>query len=159
MYRAGYDPQAFVTFFEKIQNLEKQKPGAVAKVFENHPQTPDRIEHTEEEIAKILPPRTSTWSPRRNSTTSRPAWPASRTSGASSTTRKASRPSVAPARLLTPPIPPTPAISQRCIAATTAAVAAVPVPNNNSSSNQSGLRSKQFPRASSSDEARLHWRH
>jgi predicted Zn-dependent protease len=57
MYRAGYDPQAFVTFFEKVQNLEKQKPGAVAKVFENHPQTPDRIEHTEEEIAKILPPK------------------------------------------------------------------------------------------------------
>jgi len=57
MYRAGYDPQAFVTFFEKIQNLEKQKPGAVAKVFENHPQTPDRIQHSEEEIAKILPPK------------------------------------------------------------------------------------------------------
>jgi tetrahydromethanopterin S-methyltransferase subunit G len=57
MYRAGYDPQAFVTFFEKVQNLEKQKPGAVAKVFENHPQTPDRIQHTEEEIAKILPPK------------------------------------------------------------------------------------------------------
>ncbi len=47
MYRAGYDPQAFVTFFEKVENLEKQKPGAVAKVFENHPQTPDRIEHSE----------------------------------------------------------------------------------------------------------------
>jgi hypothetical protein len=57
MYRAGYDPQAFVTFFEKVENLEKQKPGAVAKVFENHPQTPDRIQHTEEEIAKILPPK------------------------------------------------------------------------------------------------------
>ena len=57
MFRAGYDPQAFVTFFEKIQNLEKQKPGAVAKVFENHPQTPDRIEHSEEEISRILPPK------------------------------------------------------------------------------------------------------
>jgi hypothetical protein len=57
MFRAGYDPQAFVTFFEKIQNLEKQKPGAVAKVFENHPQTPDRIQHSEEEISKILPPK------------------------------------------------------------------------------------------------------
>ena len=57
MYRAGYDPQAFVTFFEKIQNLEKQKPGAVAKAFSNHPQTPDRIQHTQEEIAKILPAR------------------------------------------------------------------------------------------------------
>src|SRR5271170_5837460 len=57
MYRAGYDPQAFVTFFEKIQNLEKRKPGAVAKAFSSHPQTPDRIEHSQEEIAKILPPR------------------------------------------------------------------------------------------------------
>jgi beta-barrel assembly-enhancing protease len=57
MYRAGYDPQAFVTFFEKIQDLEKHKPGAVAKVFSDHPQTPDRIEHSQEEISKILPPR------------------------------------------------------------------------------------------------------
>jgi beta-barrel assembly-enhancing protease len=57
MYRAGYDPQAFITFFEKIQDLEKHKPGAVAKVFSDHPQTPDRIEHSQEEIAKILPPR------------------------------------------------------------------------------------------------------
>ncbi|HEY0785721.1 MAG TPA: M48 family metallopeptidase [Acidobacteriaceae bacterium] len=57
MYRAGYDPQAFVTFFEKIQNLEKRKPGAVAKAFSSHPQTPDRIETSQEEIAHILPPR------------------------------------------------------------------------------------------------------
>jgi predicted Zn-dependent protease len=57
MYRAGYDPQAFITFFEKIQDLEKHKPGAVAKVFSDHPQTPDRIEHSQEEIATILPPR------------------------------------------------------------------------------------------------------
>jgi hypothetical protein len=57
MYRAGYDPQAFVTFFEKIQNLEKRKPGAVSKAFSSHPQTPDRIEHSQEEIAHILPPR------------------------------------------------------------------------------------------------------
>src|SRR5579863_2306197 len=57
MYRAGYDPQAMISFFEKIEALNKRKPGAVAKVFENHPQTPDRIEHTEEEIAKILPPK------------------------------------------------------------------------------------------------------
>ncbi len=57
MYRAGYDPQAFVTFFEKIQDLEKHKPGAVARAFSDHPQTPDRIAHSQEEIAKILPPR------------------------------------------------------------------------------------------------------
>jgi len=55
MYRAGYDPQAFISFFEKIQALEKRKPGLVAKTFSDHPQTPDRIEHSQEEIAHILP--------------------------------------------------------------------------------------------------------
>ncbi len=55
MYRAGYDPQAFISFFEKVQALEKRKPGAVAKVFADHPQTPDRILHSQEEIARILP--------------------------------------------------------------------------------------------------------
>jgi hypothetical protein len=55
MYRAGYDPQAFISFFEKIQALEKRKPGMVAKAFSDHPQTPDRILHSQEEIAKILP--------------------------------------------------------------------------------------------------------
>jgi len=55
MYKAGYDPQAFISFFEKIQALEKRKPGAVAKVFADHPQTPDRILHSQQEIARILP--------------------------------------------------------------------------------------------------------
>ena len=55
MYRAGYDPQAFISFFEKVQALEKRKPGMVAKAFSDHPQTPDRIEHSQEEIARILP--------------------------------------------------------------------------------------------------------
>jgi hypothetical protein len=57
MYRAGYDPQAFISFFEKVQALEKRKPGAVEKAFSDHPQTPDRILHTQEEIARILPAR------------------------------------------------------------------------------------------------------
>jgi beta-barrel assembly-enhancing protease len=57
MYRAGYDPQALITFFEKIEDLQKHKPGAVARAFADHPQTPDRIQHSQEEIARILPPR------------------------------------------------------------------------------------------------------
>src|SRR5271170_6481701 len=57
MYKAGYDPQAFIQFFEKLDALEKHKPGTLAKVFADHPQTPDRIIHSEEEIATILPPR------------------------------------------------------------------------------------------------------
>jgi len=55
MYRAGYDPSAFVSFFEKIQAMEKKKPGTLSKAFATHPQTPDRIEKSQEEIRKILP--------------------------------------------------------------------------------------------------------
>ncbi len=57
MYKTGYDPQAFVTFFEKIQAKEKKKPGTLAKAFASHPQTPDRIEKSQEEIGRILPAR------------------------------------------------------------------------------------------------------
>src|SRR5258706_1950473 len=55
MYRAGYDPSAFVSFFEKIQAMEKKKPGTLSKAFDTHPQTPDRIEKSQGEIRKILP--------------------------------------------------------------------------------------------------------
>jgi predicted Zn-dependent protease len=57
MYKAGYDPQAYVNFFEKVQAQEKKKPGTMAKVFADHPQTPDRIEKSQQEIAQILPSR------------------------------------------------------------------------------------------------------
>ena len=55
LYKAGYDPQSFVDFFEKIQAQEKKKPGTLVKAFSSHPQTPDRIEKSQAEIAKILP--------------------------------------------------------------------------------------------------------
>src|SRR6185312_6916586 len=55
MYKAGYDPAAFVSFFEKVQVEEKRKPGTISKAFSTHPQTPDRIEKTQTEISKILP--------------------------------------------------------------------------------------------------------
>jgi len=57
MYKAGYDPQAFISFFEKVQAQEKKKPGTISKAFETHPQTPDRIQASQAEIAKILPPK------------------------------------------------------------------------------------------------------
>jgi beta-barrel assembly-enhancing protease len=57
LYASGYDPQAMVDFFEKIEATEKKKPGALAKAFASHPATPDRVEHTQDEIAKILPPK------------------------------------------------------------------------------------------------------
>jgi beta-barrel assembly-enhancing protease len=57
MYKAGYDPTAFVDFFEKIQTLEKKKPGSVAKVFSTHPMTDDRIKKSQDEIQTILSPK------------------------------------------------------------------------------------------------------
>jgi predicted Zn-dependent protease len=57
LYKSGYDPQSFVAFFEKIEAMEKKKPGVFDKTFETHPPTPDRIEKTQEEIGQILPDR------------------------------------------------------------------------------------------------------
>jgi predicted Zn-dependent protease len=57
MYKTGYDPESFIAFFEKVQAKEKKKPGSLAKAFATHPQTPDRIAKSQEEINKILPPR------------------------------------------------------------------------------------------------------
>jgi predicted Zn-dependent protease len=57
MYKAGYDPQAFISFFEKVEAKEKKKPGTIAKVFSTHPPTPDRMAKSQQEIAKVLPTR------------------------------------------------------------------------------------------------------
>jgi predicted Zn-dependent protease len=55
MYKAGYDPNSYVTFFERIQADEKRRPGTIPKVFSSHPPTPDRIAAAQKEIARILP--------------------------------------------------------------------------------------------------------
>jgi len=57
MYKTGYDPESFIAFFEKVQAKEKKKPGSLAKAFATHPQTPERIAKSQEEINTILPPR------------------------------------------------------------------------------------------------------
>ncbi|MDP2598261.1 MAG: M48 family metallopeptidase [Candidatus Liptonbacteria bacterium] len=57
MYAAGYDPNAYVSFFEKIRAEEKRNPGSIPKVFASHPPTTDRIQKTQDEIATILPAR------------------------------------------------------------------------------------------------------
>src|SRR5262252_7970209 len=54
LYKSGYDPTAFVDFFEKIQSLEKKKPGTLSKVFSSHPPTDNRIKSAQREIQKIL---------------------------------------------------------------------------------------------------------
>jgi predicted Zn-dependent protease len=57
MYKAGYDPNSYVTFFERIQADEKRRPGTIPRVFSTHPPTPERIENAQKEIARILPAR------------------------------------------------------------------------------------------------------
>jgi len=57
MYKAGYDPNAFVSFFEKIEAEERHHPGSIPKVFSTHPPTPERVQKAQQEIATILPAR------------------------------------------------------------------------------------------------------
>jgi predicted Zn-dependent protease len=56
-YKAGYDPNGMINFFEKLQALEKRRPGFAMKLYGDHPQTPDRITKSQQEINTILPPR------------------------------------------------------------------------------------------------------
>jgi predicted Zn-dependent protease len=57
MYKAGYDPNSYVTFFGKVMEEERRVPGSVPSVFMDHPPTGDRIIKSEEEIKQILPKR------------------------------------------------------------------------------------------------------
>jgi predicted Zn-dependent protease len=57
MYKAGYDPNAFVSFFEKLQAQERRRPGSIPKIFSDHPPTPERVQKAQEEIQTILPAR------------------------------------------------------------------------------------------------------
>jgi len=52
--KTGYDPTAFVDFFEKIESLEKKKPGTISKVFATHPMTDDRIRDAQRNIQELL---------------------------------------------------------------------------------------------------------
>lgn len=55
MYAAGYDPNGILSIFEKMEALERQKSGAIARAFASHPMDSDRIAKTEKEIDAILP--------------------------------------------------------------------------------------------------------
>jgi predicted Zn-dependent protease len=55
MYAAGYDPNGAVSIFEKLEALNRTKPGLAARVFSTHPMDSDRIANTQKEIDRILP--------------------------------------------------------------------------------------------------------
>lgn len=58
LWNSGYDPNAFVSFFEKMQQQEKSKPGRLAGWFRTHPSTDDRIVASLEE-QRFLPEKDS----------------------------------------------------------------------------------------------------
>jgi predicted Zn-dependent protease len=53
LWKTGYDPNALITFFEKLQAKEKKKPGTLEKVFRSHPMTKDRIEEVQKMLARF----------------------------------------------------------------------------------------------------------
>jgi len=54
LYKAGYDPTAFVDFFERIEALEKKKPGTASELFRSHPNTASRIRYAQTNMQELL---------------------------------------------------------------------------------------------------------
>ena len=54
LFKAGYDPAAMVDFFEKLEAMEKQKPGTMAELFRSHPITSERVKNTQKNIQDLL---------------------------------------------------------------------------------------------------------
>jgi predicted Zn-dependent protease len=54
LYKAGYDPTAFVDFFERMEALEKKKPGTVSMLFRSHPKMATRIKNTQKNTQELL---------------------------------------------------------------------------------------------------------
>jgi predicted Zn-dependent protease len=53
-YAAGYDPESFIDFFERI-SVQRKKPNFLARAFASHPMNDDRIRRAQKEIATMLP--------------------------------------------------------------------------------------------------------
>ncbi|MEK7151329.1 MAG: M48 family metallopeptidase [Patescibacteria group bacterium] len=53
IYKAGYDPMSLIDFFEKLQTMEKRRPGTLSKIFSTHPMTEDRIKKNQKNIQKL----------------------------------------------------------------------------------------------------------
>ena len=51
LWNTGFDPTAFITFFEKLSAKEKEKPGRFAGFFRTHPHVDERIVRVQEEIS------------------------------------------------------------------------------------------------------------
>ena len=52
-WAAGYDSNSLISFFEKLEKKEKDKPGTLSKLFRTHPPTPDRIANVRSLVARF----------------------------------------------------------------------------------------------------------
>lgn len=57
MYQTGYDPTGSLDIFERLESLEKKKPGSIAQLFNTHPMTSDRIQKVQKNIQRQLAAR------------------------------------------------------------------------------------------------------
>jgi predicted Zn-dependent protease len=51
LWNTGIDPNGFITFFEKLEAKEKNKPGKFSGFFRTHPAIESRIVHVQKEIS------------------------------------------------------------------------------------------------------------
>ncbi len=51
LWNTGIDPNGFITFFEKLEAKEKNKPGKFSGFFRTHPAVESRIVHVQKEIS------------------------------------------------------------------------------------------------------------
>jgi predicted Zn-dependent protease len=54
IYKTGYDPTAFIDFFERMEAMEKKKPGTVSELFRSHPNMATRIQATQKNVQELL---------------------------------------------------------------------------------------------------------
>lgn len=53
LFAAGYDPEASIDFLERIEAGERRRPGTVARLYESHPVTADRIARVGKAISRL----------------------------------------------------------------------------------------------------------
>ena len=53
MYDAGIDPEGIATFFEKLLELQEDRPSRLAQLFSTHPPTDERVTAVRSQIAKL----------------------------------------------------------------------------------------------------------
>lgn len=53
LWNSGYDPEAYLTFFEKLKAQEKNPPSRLAGWFRTHPTTNDRVSQAQNEMTYL----------------------------------------------------------------------------------------------------------